>query len=114
MPCKWIIVVTTYHLRIDNFWDVWEALVLEHSFIIFLVFQKICKSKHFCFFVIVLKFGEPQSHAFNVGNIKIVSSYLTLGGVPELVELQKSNYFAYKDLIEKKELIHSKARYFGQ
>ena len=31
ISCKWIIMVTTYHVGADEFWDIWEALVLEHS-----------------------------------------------------------------------------------
>ena len=34
---KWIIIVLTYNLRADDFWDIWKALVLEYSLNIFLV-----------------------------------------------------------------------------
>ena len=44
MPCKRIIVVTTYHLGMNNFWDVWEFLILEHSLDVFLVLWKTSSS----------------------------------------------------------------------
>ena len=40
-------------------------------------------------------------------------SYLTLERVLELVQLNKSSYFTYKDLIKKKEMTYQKTRYFG-
>ena len=61
-----------------------------------------------------MKFKEPQSYASDIGNVKIISSYLALEKVPELMELEKNSCFAYEDLIEKKELTCCKAKYFGQ
>ena len=114
MPCKWIIVVTTYHLGTDDFSDVWEASVLEHSLDVFPLFRKTPKSERFCFLIIILKFGEPQSYASDVGNVGTVSSYLALEGVPESVELGKNSRATYLDLVERRKLTRCKARYFGQ
>ena len=57
MPCKKIIVVTTYHLGADNLWDIWELSLLEHSFDFFPALRKIFSSQNFYFFVFILKFG---------------------------------------------------------
>lgn len=64
--------------------------------------------------IIVFSLEKSQFHAFNVGNIKTVISYLALKEVPELIQLRKNNYFAYEDLIERKKVARQKARYFGQ
>ena len=116
MPYKRIIVVTTYHLGADNLWDIWEPLVLKHSFDVLPVLRKAYSSECFCFLVFILKFGKSQFHIPNVGNVRTVLSYLTLKKVPELVELGKNNCSAYEDLIERGELtrVDQKARYFGQ
>ena len=59
MPYKWIIVVATYYFGMDDFWDVLELLVLEHSFDIFPILREVCKaSEYFCFFVVVLQFRQ--------------------------------------------------------
>ena len=50
--------MTTYHLEADEFWDIWEASVSEHSLNVFLVLRKAFSSQRFCLFVIVLQFGE--------------------------------------------------------
>ena len=80
-------MVTTYQLGVNDFWDIWEALVLDHFLIVFSALQKkyYSRSESFYFLVIILQLEEIQSHAFDVGNIKIVSSYLTLEKVPKLV-----------------------------
>ena len=57
MPCKRIIVVTTYDLGTDDFWDVWEPLVLEHSLDVLPALRKASSSQNFCFLIFVLKFG---------------------------------------------------------
>ena len=104
MPCKKIIVVTTYHLRVDDLWDIWESSVLKHSLDILSLLRKICSSEFLCFLVFVLQFGQLQSHISDVGNVRTVSSYLALKGVLELVELGKDSCSAYEDLIEREEL----------
>ena len=111
-------MVTTYDLRADDFWDVYEALILKHSLNIFIVLWKTCRSRCFCFVVIVLKFEQRQSHASNIDNIKTVLRYLALEEVSELVKLRKASCSVYKDLMEKKELAQvklarQKAKYFG-
>ena len=59
MRCKKIIVVTTYDLGTDDFWNVWEPLVLEHSLDVFLAFRKVSRvSEKLCFLVIFLQLGE--------------------------------------------------------
>ena len=98
----------------DDFWDVWEALVLEYSLNIFPVFQNTSSSKYFCFLIVVSKFRELQFHSSNICIVGIVLSYLTLDKVSEFVELKKSSCSTYEDLVEKKELTYCKARYFGQ
>ena len=49
--------MTTYHLKVDNFWDIWEVLVPEPSLDVLPVFWKIYSFECFCFFIFVLKFG---------------------------------------------------------
>ena len=44
MLYKKIIIVTTYDLVVDNLWEIWEPLVLEHSFDFFLAFWKALSS----------------------------------------------------------------------
>ena len=59
MLCKKIIQMTIYHLGTDDFWDVWEALVLKHSFNVFPVLRKACRaSEKLCFLVVVLQLKE--------------------------------------------------------
>ena len=58
MSCKRIIMVTTYHLGTDDFWDVKESLILEYSFDVFPALLKAPSSQHFCLFVVILQFGE--------------------------------------------------------
>ena len=58
MPCKRIIVVTTYYFVTDNLWDIWELLVLEHLFDFFSAFRKAPSSQNFCLFVGFLQLGE--------------------------------------------------------
>ena len=55
---KKIIMVTTYHLKTDNLWDICKPLVLEYSLDVFLVLQEAYSSKCSCFLVFVLKFGQ--------------------------------------------------------
>ena len=54
MLYKRIIVMTTYHLGMNGFWDVWESLELKQSFDVFPALQKAPSSQHFCFFVVFL------------------------------------------------------------
>ena len=108
--------MTTYQLRADDLWNIWEPSVLEHSLDVFPLLQKTCSSEFLCFLVFVLQFGQSQSHASDVGNVRTVSSYLALEEIPELVELEKNSRSAYEDLIERGELtrVDQKARYSGQ
>ena len=57
MLYKWIIVMTIYYFRANDFWDVKEVLVLEHSLVIFSAFWKTCCIQFDCYgyFVIVLQ-----------------------------------------------------------
>ena len=92
--------MTTYHLRTNDIWDVWETLVLKYPLDIFSNFWKTYRFERFYFFVIILKFGEPQSHAPDIGNIRTFWSYLALEGIPKLLELEKNICFIYEDLLE--------------
>ena len=116
MLCKRIIVVTIYHLRADNLWEIWELSALEHSLDVLPVLRKAYSSECFCFLIFVLKFGQSQSHASDIGNIKTVSSDHTLERVSELVELEQNSRSAYQNLVEKRQVtqIDQKARYSGQ
>ena len=104
MSYKWVIVVTTYHLGMDDFWDVWEALVLEHFLDFFLVLWKTSYFKCFCFFIFVLKFRQPQFYVSNISNLRTVLNDFALEGVPESVELGQDSCSTYKDLVEKGEV----------
>ena len=104
MPCKKIIVVTTYYLGADDLWDIWEPSVLEYSLNVLPLLRKTCSSEFLCFLVFVLQFGQLQSHASDVSNVRTVSSYLALEEVLELVELGKDSRSAYEDLMERGEL----------
>ena len=108
--------MTIYHLGADNLWDIWEPSVLEHSLDVLPLLRKTCSSKFLCFLVFVLQFGQSQSHASDVSNVRTVSSYLALERIPGLVELGKDNCSAYKDLMEREELtrVNQKARYSSQ
>ena len=109
-------MVTTYHLGADDLWDIWEPSVLEHSLDVLPALRKACSSECFYFLVFVLKFGQSQPHASNVGNVRTVSSYLASEGVPELVEMGKDSCSACEDLMERGELtrVGRKPRYSGQ
>ena len=109
-------MVMTYHLGADDLWNIWEPSVLEHSLDIFPLFRKTCSSEFLCFFVSILQFGQSQSHASDVGNVRTVSSYLALEGIPKLVQLRKDSRSAYEDLMERGELtqVDQKVRYSGQ
>ena len=59
MPCKKIIVVTTYDLRTDDLWDIRESLKLEYSLDNFPAFWKPCRvSEKLCLLIIFLQLGE--------------------------------------------------------
>ena len=59
MPCKRIIVIITWHIKADEFWDVWDALLLKHSLNVFLALRKFYTwHKRFCFLIIILQFEE--------------------------------------------------------
>ena len=79
--------MTPYQLKTDDFWDLWEPLILENFFVIFITFWKICyiRFERFCSFVIVLQFEESQFYVFNIGNGKTIISYLALKRVLELI-----------------------------
>ena len=78
-------MVTTYHLRADDLWDIWESLLLQHSLDIFAALRKACSSSEkLCFLIVFLQLGEVKSHASGVGNVRVVLSYFPLEGVPEL------------------------------
>ena len=103
MLCKRIIVVTTYHLRVDDLWDIWELSVLEHSLdVLSVLWEAYSSDWFFCFFVFVLKFGQSQSYAFDLCNVRIVLSDLISKGVSEPIELGSDNCSAYKDLVERR------------
>ena len=103
MSYKRIIMVTTYHLGVDDFWDIWETTVLEYSLNFLPVLWKAYSSKCFCFLVLILKFRQPQSHASNVCNVRIALNNLALKGALELVKLGQHSRSVYEDLIEKGE-----------
>ena len=59
MPCKRIIMVTTYDLGTDDLWDVWEPLVLEHSLDVLPALRKACRgSEKLRLLVVFLQLGE--------------------------------------------------------
>ena len=70
MPCKKIIVVTTYDLETDDLWEVWEPLVLEHFLDVFPAFRKAFSSQRYCFFVVVLQLGKSQTHGPNADSVR--------------------------------------------
>ena len=84
MPCKRIIVVTTYNLVADDFWDIWEPSILEHSFNFFPAFRKASSSHRFCLFVVVLQLGEPQTYGTNVDSVRALSTQFGSERIPEL------------------------------
>ena len=48
----------TYHLGVDDLWDIWEFLELKYSLNFFQAFRKASSSQNFCLFVVVLQLGE--------------------------------------------------------
>ena len=116
MSYKKIIEVTIYDLEADVFWDIWESLVLKHFFDILSVLRKACNSKCFSFLIFILKFGQSQFYASYVGNMKTVSSYIALEGVPKSIQLGKDICSIYKDLMKRGELtwVDQKTRYSGK
>ena len=74
-----MIVVTISHLRADDFWDIWESLVLEYFLDIFPLLQKFCRVfEKLCFHVVFLQLEELWAHASDIGNVKTFSSYIAL------------------------------------
>ena len=67
-------MVTTYDLGTDNLWDVWEPLVLEHSFEVFPAFRKASSSQSYCFFVVGLQLGESQTHGTDADLVRALST----------------------------------------
>ena len=108
--------MTTYHLGADDLWDICEPLVLENSHNVLSVLRKVCSSEYFCFFVFVLKFRQLQSHASDIGNLRPVSSNLSLDGVLKSVELVQNSRSAYQDLMKRRQVtrVCRKISYFGQ
>ena len=84
MPCKRIIVVTTYDLGTDGFWDIWESLVLEHSLDVLPAFRKASSSQRYCLFVILLQLGESQTHGTNADSVRALRTQFGSERVPEL------------------------------
>lgn len=80
----------------------WAIRILKHSLNVFPIFWKTLKSEHSFFFIVVLKFREPQSYTSNVSNIETVLSYLTLERVSKLMKLEKNSHSAYKNLVKKR------------
>ena len=101
MPCKWIIVVTTYHLGADDFWNVWEASVLEHSLDVFpSVLYPICPS----FpgeIVLFLQFLQAEPHSTNASGVGALVSQFGPESVLELTQLREDMGSAYEDLVER-------------
>ena len=110
-------MVTTYHLRADNLWNIWELLVLEHFLNVFPVLQKACRAfERFRFLVIFLQLGDLQSYTSDI-SVKTFKSYFVLDKVPELAQLGKNSCSAYEDLAERKKLTwlaRQKIGYSGQ
>ena len=81
-------MVTTYQLGVDKFWDIWKTFVLEQFFIIFSALWKYycIQSNRFCSFIVIFVFKKPQFYAFNISNVKIVTSYLILEKVQKYVQ----------------------------
>ena len=51
--------MTTYHLEADNFWDVWEFSILEHSLDVFSDLREACRAFDcLCFLVAFLQLAE--------------------------------------------------------
>ena len=102
MPCKKIIVVMTYHLGADDFWDIGESLVLKYSLDFLPAFRETCNSECFCFLIFVLKFGQPQFYASNVSNVGTISSDLSSEGAVESVELGQDSRSVYQNLVKRR------------
>ena len=75
MPYKRIIVVTTYHLRVDDLWDIYEPLILEDSFDVLAALRKAPSSERFYFFVIVLQLGALLFFCYYLTAWGVVGSY---------------------------------------
>ena len=58
MPCKKIIVVTSYHLKTNDFCDIWEFLKLKYSLNFFPALRKGPNSQRFYLFVVILQLGN--------------------------------------------------------
>ncbi len=69
MTYKQIVVVPTYPLWINDFWNVQKALIIEYFFNSFSALQQSLWSQFLYFFVIVLQLGKSQSHIFNTSII---------------------------------------------
>ena len=46
--------MANYDLIVDDIWDVWEVLLLEHFLDIFPVFRKACNSESSDSFIVIL------------------------------------------------------------
>ena len=101
IPCERIIVVTTYHLGTDDFWDVWKASVLKHSLDVFpFIPHPLCLG-FLDEIVLFLQFLQAEPHSTNASGVGALVSQFGPKSVPELTQLREDMSFTYEDLVER-------------
>ena len=101
MLYKQIVVVTTYHLGTDDFWDVWETLILKHSLNIFSSVPHPLCLRFPGKIVLFLQFLQVESHSTNASSIGAFVSQFESEIVSELMQLREDIGSAYEDLVER-------------
>lgn len=82
-----VIIILVNELKIDNFWNIRGALILEHLIMIFAVFRQFFCSYLLSLGIKTLEFLESQMYSTNAGLIGSSMGKLSLEYVVELTNL---------------------------
>ena len=94
-------MVTTYHLRTDNFCDVQEALVLKPSLDIFPSVPYFLCPSFLGKLILFLQFLQAEPHSINASDVEALVSQFGPESVPKLTQLREDMGSTYKDLVER-------------
>ena len=70
MSCRQIVVVTTYYLRTDDFWDILEASILKHSIDVFLSVSYPLCPRFLGKIILFLQFLQAEPHSINASGLE--------------------------------------------
>ena len=85
----------------DNFWDIWEDLVLKQSLNIFLSVPYIFCPSFLGKIVPFFQFLQAESHSTNISGLGALINRFGRENVSELMQLKENMSSIYKNLIEK-------------